>query len=204
MNKNTSETVHVYALFHSWAWRLSLFFLPLLGIAWTVLGMLTFLPSFHTRFGDALGNTVSGLVVLTLLGSFYRTLGKIRLVVTADGMTYYALGFRMYTPWKNVMGLERFHPYPFTILHARTFPGFQLCQNYRIHLKIAEGRQQEVAVLETSWWNPVWSMAPFAKRFPLLNVIVGYNWQERDFGRDVQQYAPWVFHDPSLQEISET
>ena len=61
-------------------------------------------------------------------------------------------------------------------------------------MKREEGRLQQVAVLETEWWNPAWSMAPFAERFPILEVVVGRNWQERAFGRDVRQYAPWVFH----------
>ena len=71
--------------------------------------------------------------------------------------------------------------------------GFKLRQKYRIGMKLEEGRQQQLPVLETDWWNPAWSMAPFADRLPIVAVIVGRNWQEGNFGRDIQRYAPWLF-----------
>jgi hypothetical protein len=77
------------------------------------------------------------------------------------------------------------------------FPMNRNTNEIRIDLKIAEGRQQEVPVLETVWWNPARSMAPFARKFPVVELLVGRNWQEGAFGREVRQYAPWVFELPS-------
>ncbi|HEY4385294.1 MAG TPA: hypothetical protein VGN34_12610 [Ktedonobacteraceae bacterium] len=193
MNNEKDETVHVYALFHFWRSCLFCLFFPLIGTSWTVFGLITLLPSFYTSPEDSIGTIVPGLVCLILTIYLYHAIGRTRYVVTEDGMTYYAWGFRLYTPWKNLLGVEPFRPYPSTILYARTFPAFKLREQYRIHLTLEEGRQQHVAVLETSWWNPVSGMAPYADKFPIFEATVGYHWQERAFGRDVRQYAPWVF-----------
>lgn len=66
-------------------------------------------------------------------------------------------------------------------------------QKYRIGMKLEEGKQQQTPVLETDWWNPVWSRAPFADRLPIVEMIVGRNWQRGAFGRDIQRHAPWLF-----------
>ncbi|HTK06651.1 MAG TPA: hypothetical protein VL485_05760 [Ktedonobacteraceae bacterium] len=193
MNNEKDETVHAYATFHFWRWRLFCLFFPLIGMSWMVFGLITFLPALHTSFGYSLGTTIPGLICLILMIYLYRAIGRTRYVITEDGMTYYTLGFRLYTPWKNLLGVEPFRPYPSTLLYARTFPSFKLRERYRTDLTLEEGRQQQVAVLETSWWQPVLGMAPYADRFPVFEATVGYHWQERAFGRDVRQYAPWVF-----------
>ena len=193
MKNKEAYNIHVYPLFKSWMIRLYMLFFPLLGAAWTMFGLLTFLPSFHDSFGDSLGTTLAGFVFLLLMVFLYRAIGCTRLILTDAGITYYTLGYRMYTPWNNVMRFENFRPYPFTLLHSRKFMGFKLRQKYRIDMKLEEGRQQQLPVLETDWWNPAWSMAPFADRLPIVEVIVGRNWQNGNFGRDIQHYAPWLF-----------
>jgi hypothetical protein len=65
------------------------------------------------------------------------------------------------------MRIETFRPYSGTLLHTRYFMGFKLRQQYMVGPKLAEGRAQQVPVLETDWWNPAWSMAPFADRLPI-------------------------------------
>ena len=193
MNNTDPYTHHIYPFYKSWVIRFGLLYFPFIGVAWTIFGMLTFLPSLQKSFADSLGTTLSGFIFFVLMVLLYRALGQTRLLVTDDGMTYYSLGSRMYTPWKNVMRLERLRPYPFTILHARKLMGFKLRQKYTLGMTLEEGRQQQVAVLETDWWNPAWSMAPFADTFPLVEGIVGHNWQQGEFGQDLQHYAPWIF-----------
>lgn len=188
-NEEISE-IHIYPLFKSWVVRLCLLFFPLLGFVWTAFGLFTFLPSFHNSLGDSLGTTLTGLICFVLMTLLYRALGRTRLVVTEDGIAYYTPGYRMYTPWKNIMRIETFRPYPSTLLHIRTLIGFKLRQQYVVGMKLAEGKARQVPVLETDWWNPVWSMAPFADRLPIVEIIVGRNWQEGAFGQDVRRYAP--------------
>ncbi len=188
MVNEKKTTMHIYSF--SWKVRLLLLGFPLLGIAWTVFGLITFLPSWHTYWGDSLGTTLSGLVCFIVLNYMYHSLGFSRLIVTDDGITYHTLGYRMYTPWQNIECFELFSAYPSTLLHVRQFPGFKLRQKYRVHMKLEEGRHQQLAVMETEWWNPVWSMAPYMRRFPIFEVIVGRNWQKNAFGRDIQDHAP--------------
>ena len=49
MVNEKKTTMHIYSF--SWKVRLLLLGFPLLGIAWTVFGLITFLPSWHTYWG---------------------------------------------------------------------------------------------------------------------------------------------------------
>jgi hypothetical protein len=62
-------------------------------------------------------------------------------------------------------------------------------------MKLADGKQQGKAALETDWWNPASTMASFASILPMTPMtpmLPGRNWKESPLGRDIQQYAPWV------------
>jgi hypothetical protein len=103
----------------------------------------------------------------------------------------------MYTSWNDVLSIDAVRP------RLSSIPVLKLRQPYRMDLTVEEGRRQQVAVVETSWWSPV-TMSQFPGALPIYETLVGSRWQNRAFGRDVRQYAPWLFQDPSRQEISET
>lgn len=139
----------------------SLLTLPFLGVVFIGFGLLTFLPSLNESFADSVGTTLVGVVFCIVMMGMYRTFKRIRLVLTHDGITYYALGFRIYTPWQNVVGVGSIQPYAFP-LNFRKIWGLQLHQPSVLGMKLTDGKRQSKAALETDWWNPASTMGTFA------------------------------------------
>lgn len=172
--------------------RLLLLLLPLTGFALFGFGLLTFLPALNESFSDSVWTTLIGLLGCGVMLSLYRAIRRTRLVLTEDGITYDGWGFRLYTPWENVVGMGQIYPYAFP-LSFRAIRGLQLRQPTVLGMKVQEARQQGKAALETAWWNPVFGMAVFAGLLPTTPMLPRRNWQESELGKQLQQYAPWAF-----------
>ncbi len=172
----------------------SLLILPFLGVVFIGFGLLTFLPSLNESFADSVGTTLVGVVFCIVMMGMYRAFKRIRLVLTNDGITYYALGFRIYTPWQNVVEVGSIQPYAFP-LNFRKIWGLQLRQPSVLGMKLTDGKQQSKATLETDWWNPASTMGTFASLLPISPMINGRNWKDSELGMDIQHYAPWILED---------
>lgn len=190
MSSQTLSLEKVYRLPHYVL--MILLILPFLGFAGIGFGLLTFLPSLNESIADSIGTTIVGILFCLAMTGMYLTIKRIRLVLTEDGATYYAWGFRIYTPWQNVIGIGSIQPYSTFPLNFRKFWGLQLRQYSVLGMKLADGKRQGKAALETDWWNPASTMAPFASILPMTPMLPGRNWKESPLGRDIQQYAPWV------------
>lgn len=184
---------HIYGL--AGIVHLYMRFLLFLGSVWTIFGLLTFLPPLNKIIGDSVATTTVGAIFLILMIILYFAIKPTRLILTQDGIAYYTLGYRIYTPWQNIMRLEKVQPYPFTILHSRRFTGFKLRQKYVMGMSLEEGRRRGIAVMETDWWNPAWSMYPLADIFPITDAIAGHNWIDNKFGQNIRLYIPSIFNE---------
>jgi hypothetical protein len=171
---------------------------PLIGIVWIGFGLLTFLPSLNDGFLDSGGTTSVGIVVFVLMMSMYKAIKATRLVLTDDGIIHYAWGFRIYTPWQNVVGITRRKLYSNFPQNFRKFHILELRQPSVLGMKLVEGKQRGIAALETDWWNPAWSMKLFAGVVPLSPMLHGRNWKESALTRDIQEHAPWIVIDEGM------
>jgi hypothetical protein len=166
---------------------------PFLGFVFIGFGLLTFLPSLNESFADSVGTTIVGVVFCVVMIGMYTSIKRSRLVLTDDGITSYAWGFRVYTPWQNVIGVSSIQPYTTFPANFRKIWGLQLRQPSVLGMKLADGKRQGKAALETDWWNPVSTMGAFAGILPMSPMINGRNWKESELGMDIQRYAPWIF-----------
>ncbi len=165
---------------------------PFIGFLFIGFGLLTFLPSLNESFEDSVGTTLVGIAFFAAMTYIYVAVKRTRLVLTDEGITYYGWGFRIYTPWQNVIGVGSVQPYPFP-LNFRKIRGLQLRQPSVLGMKLVEGRRQGTAALETDWWNPASTMVSFAGIVPMISMLSGRNWKESEVGRDLQRYVPWAF-----------
>lgn len=178
--------------------KVSMLILPILGIIFIGFGFLTFLPSLNASFLDSVGTTTVGIIFFGLMMGLYKATDTTRLVLSDGGITYYALGSRMYTPWQNVVGITRRKLYPNSLLNFRKFRVLELRQPSVLGMKMVEGKQRGVAALETDWWNPAGSMRSFAGVVPLSPMLHGRNWKESALWRDIQEHAPWIVIDEGV------
>ena len=88
--------------------------------------------------------------------------------------------------------MSSIQPYAFP-LNLRKIWGLQLRQPCILGMKLAEGKRQRKAALETDWWNPASTMGAFAGILPISPMINGRDRKGSESGMDIQRYAPWVF-----------
>ncbi len=117
---------------------------------------------------------------------------QVRLELTNDGITFYTWGYRMYTPWHNVLGIEKIQN-DTRIIMLRSFTGLRLRQNYIYGLKLEEGRRMGIAVFDIDWWIPMNTLRILDYIFPIIFSIGGHHWPRKALGKDIQRYAPWLF-----------
>ncbi len=172
--------------------------LPLLSIIVIGFGLLTFLPSLNASFLDSVETTSVGIVFFGLMMCMYKAIKDTRLILTDDGITCYAWGSRIYTPWQNVVGITRRKLYPNSLLNFRKFRVLELRQPSVLGMKLIEGKHKGVAALETDWWNPARPMRSFAGIVPLSPMLHGRNCKDSALFRDIQEHAPWIVIDEGM------
>lgn len=119
-----------------------------------------------------------------------------RVEISFEGIAYYGAGFRIYTPWDNVIGLANVkHPSsPF-----QNIPVFVFKQPARLGVSIREGKRAGQAVIEHYWILERWGIfaanpLTYTRCLPLpRNIISQAEWEWGEFGRYSRQYAPQVF-----------
>jgi hypothetical protein len=150
------------------------------------------------------------LFLLALAAALVFGLWKIRLVIAPEGITYYGMGFRVYTPWWNIRGIGRMQ------MGARLVNGLLLQYPAVAGVSLEEGVRRQHPVLETSGW-----LRLELKSLPVLRVLAPLGglsrrsvdealdmrrygsivpislfvrkWQHSEVAAIVSQYAPQVF-----------
>jgi hypothetical protein len=109
-------------------------------------------------------------------------------------ITYYGSGFRVYTPWQNVGGLENASQLvPMSVSWAPRLIGFKLREHAIVGMKLEKGRRQGRAVIETDWWYPASMRARYAGFFLIDEIFRERQWQQGELGAYLHQYAPQMF-----------
>lgn len=147
-----------------------------------------FLVVYHMVFA------VLGLVMTPFLLWLAFDYYKSRLEISAAGLTYYGLGFRVYTPWQNILLLEKnVQLVPMTVSWDSKLVGFRLRQEAVMGMKLEEGRRLGKAVVETDWWYPLSMRRPYASFFIIDEIVRERNWLQRELGAYLFHYAPQAF-----------
>ena len=144
--------------------------------------------------GEPLLNKIYGMLIigllLSLLCAFFIITMFNRIEVSPEGVVYYVDGFRMYTPWTNIVGItQRRHPLvPF---HSTTV--FVLRQPALLNISLEEGKRQQLAVVENYWYLKFFTVAPmnYLWYMPLPRTLVSpFDLEQGEFSMYIRQYVP--------------
>ena len=98
-----------------------------------------------------------------------------------EAVTYYGVGFRIYTPWDHIAGIDKVwkRRMPITGLTFRTPPALMQSANQAL--------QGQIPVIEISLWR-----RPFYKQYTRLIPLTWFvgNLQNSALGRDIRWSAP--------------
>jgi hypothetical protein len=178
----------------TWSWRVFLFLVFFfadvlkIGLDW-LLRLDT--GSYQQFLDDVIRNSAFVLVFAVL---YYLLIRNIRLVLSPQGITYYGAGFRLYTPWHNIIGTESFPLY----YGLRKVRGLKLYQRAVLNMSLEDGMRYGVAVMEISWWRSN-QLAALAGMVPIQIEIAGRHWEEHELGAYIRQYAPRAFENTAMQ-----
>lgn len=123
------------------------------------------------------------LLVLAVGYSIYYgiRMSMVRLVTSPVGVTYYGVGFRIYTPWHQIAGIDKVRKawMPITGFTFRTPPALVQSANQVL--------QEQVPMIEISWWR-----RPFYRQYTRLIPLTWFagNLQNSALGRDIRWSAP--------------
>jgi hypothetical protein len=123
------------------------------------------------------------LIVLAVGYNIYYgiRMSMARLVTSPVGVTYYGVGFRIYTPWHQIAGIGKVWKrwMPITGFTFRTPPALMESANQAI--------QGQVPVIEISQWR-----RPFYRQYTKLIPLTWFvgNLQNSSLGRDIGWSAP--------------
>ena len=182
----SSEKVYPLPPFVRACWLVN----PFLALVITGMGLLTFSPYLNFSVAYSIGVTFAGMAAFAMTTGMYRATKHVRLVLTDDGITYYGWRFSIYTPWQNVIGVGSVQPFPFPLNFLKV-RGLRLRHPSVLSMKLIEGRQQGIAVLETAIRKPTLIKAFFASNLPIRPwLLYTRNWKESELCRDLQHYVP--------------
>lgn len=176
-------------------WRTFLLICPLISVIWGI-GAIWLMTSALHESKNMMNDIVIALLslgMILLLLWLYFDYSKSRLVVDANGLIYYGSGFRVYTPWHNIIGFANASPLkPMSVSWTAKLIGLRLYQNARMDMTLEDGVRQGIAVIETDWWYPASMRAPYAGFFILDEIIRERNWQQGELGIYLRHYAPYI------------
>ncbi len=147
----------------------------------------------HPPLPLLLGSVLLLLVLVLLAGLLLRGYYFIRasqIILTSEGILYNAVSFKMYTPWKNAIGIGG-------VTYGISFKGLVLHEPAVMERKVSEGIQQGIAVIELTRFmiakNHFKQRCPFTHILPVDIGLVGTNWLQGEFGFYLRSCAPQVF-----------
>ncbi len=130
----------------------------------------------------------TGMYIILSVFLFISTLTN-RLEFSSEGVVYYGTGFRMYTPWTNIVGITQIrHPlFPF---HPTTV--FVLRQPALLNISLAEGKRQHLPVVESYWMMKLFTATPmnYLWYMPLhVSLVSPFDLEQGEFSAYIRQYA---------------
>ena len=112
--------------------------------------------------------------------------------VSSEGVAYYGLALRIYTPWTNVVGITHIQ-YPLYPFHPTTV--FVLRQPALLNGSVEEGKRQQLPVVENFWYLKLLTATPmnYLWYMPLHGSLVSpFDLEQGDFSVYIRQYAPYI------------
>jgi hypothetical protein len=120
-----------------------------------------------------------------------------RLEVSDEGIAYYGLGFRIYTPWENIISIARVkHPHAF-IFRNRPLTALTLRSPASLHMTVEEGKRRQVAVIEKHWLAFSTKPQNYNRYLPLflLETLTHDDLSRHEIGAYIRRYAPQVLEE---------
>ena len=193
------ESLPLPKVFHiTRRWRIFLLICPFISVIWGSGAIWLLVSALHESKNVAPDIILAllSLAMASLILWLYVDYSKSRLVLTAHGIAYYGSGFRVYTPWQNIVGIGNpFQNVPLSVSWTPKLIGFRLRQNAVLRMKVEEGIRQGRAVNETDWWYPVSMRAPYAGFFIIDEIIRERHWQQGELGAYLHHCAPQAFEE---------
>lgn len=123
-------------------------------------------------------------VISYLCATIYTQGRNVRLEVLAEGLAFYYIGFRMFTPWSNISGFDEIP------LGRKLVPGLKYKEAAVAKLDVVAGIEQKKAVTRYNWW--VGRGRRYFEGMP-LTIASHYNFEQSELGRYIKKYAPQAF-----------
>lgn len=165
----------------------------LLGITFLILGgallrfIIIFSGPWFLLLGMLLFDLLLFLVAVFLLRAYYL-ITNAKLILTPQGIFYHAVSATMYTPWKNVQGIDE-------VRRGIPLTGLRLQTPAEMGRKVREGVEQGIAVIEPTWLLIGRRTWPFTDILPIDPGLVGANWFQDEFGFYLRTYAPQILQE---------
>ena len=113
-----------------------------------------------------------------------------RVEVSADGIVFFADGFRIYTPWYNIVG---FVPIRHPLIAFHTIPALLFRQPALPNLTLEEGKRRGLPVVENYWMMRLLTATPlnYLWYLPLPSGMVSqFDWEQGEISAYLRHYAP--------------
>jgi hypothetical protein len=160
--------------------------LLLFSSGFLALAILAIMSAPNTNKAENVLPAIGFLIFAVISIISYLMQNSCRLVLSPEGLTWYTIGFRMFTPWHNLSGFGS----------TRLFGGRGLILQEAASMKIglAAGMSQGIAVLEKEWWGypGVWMLVRY---FPIDSALCKRNWEYGELGMYLLRYASQVFRE---------
>ena len=132
---------------------------------------------------------IIGILLILLCIAFISILVS-RLEVSSEGVECYIDGFRMYTPWNNIVSITQIR-HPLVPFHFTTV--FVLRQPALLNVSLEEGKRQHLPVVENVWYLKLFTATPmnFLWYMPLPRTLVSpVDLEQGEFSMYIRQYLP--------------
>lgn len=114
--------------------------------------------------------------------SVFYGFSSIRLILTPEGVAFYSIGYRMYTPWENVERIDQ------TWHGSRLITGLILREPASVEESISQGIRVQKSVIVVSPWMRALEAGPRTWMIPFENVA--RDWKSSGLEEDIRRYAP--------------
>ena len=159
---------------------------PLILTAIFTVGLIYVISEPDARFAVWI---VAAVLAFSVVFAYYL-LSRTRLEVSSDGITYYAIGFRVRSTWDNLEGYGK------RVLGAQSVeslilrkPGIEVSRWMQIGYNLMPAAQ--VAAAAQGRYLPSSRLSSYADVIPV--ALYSENWRSSELGALIKQYAPQAF-----------
>jgi hypothetical protein len=122
--------------------------------------------------------------VAYLCGTMYVQGRRMRLELLPEGLAFYAIGWRMFTPWDNIEGVDKIP------MGRRLNTGLKYKARAVKNIDIANGIEQRKAVTRYNWWTN--KRRRYYEGMP-LSIDNHQALEQSELGAYLKTYAPQAF-----------